>query len=201
MTLSTIVLASRNRHKLEELRAILRPLGVNLLSALDFPELSEVEETGATFEENAALKAEYVCRTLNLPALADDSGLMVDCLGGEPGVRSARYSGEGATDARNNAFLLQKMTNIPDKGRAARFVCVLAFSQPDQNTHFYRGETFGIMLHATRGDNGFGYDPLFFSRDLGKTFAEAGPDEKNQISHRGRALNLFLDDLVATIKG
>lgn len=198
---NTIVLASRNKHKIGELRAILQPLGIELKSALDFPELAEVEETGATFEENAALKAEAVCKALGLPALADDSGLMVDALGGEPGVRSARYSGAQATDSTNNALLLQKLADTPDAARTARFVCVLAFSAPGEITHFYRGETFGIMLRAPRGENGFGYDPLFLSDDLAKTFAEAPAEEKNRISHRGRALERFRNDLLASIKG
>lgn len=200
MSLKTIVLASRNKHKIGELRAILQPLGIELKSALDFTELGEVEETGTTFEENAALKAESVCHILNLPALADDSGLIVDCLNQAPGVRSARYAGPDATDAKNNALLLKNLTQVADSDRTARFVCVLAFSQPEQTTHFYRGETFGIILREARGENGFGYDPLFLSDDLGQTFAEAPAEEKNRISHRGRALKLFLDDLV-TIKG
>lgn len=194
-----VVLASRNKHKIGELQEILRSAGIILRSALDYPELREVEETGMTFEENAALKAEYVSRTLSLPALADDSGLVVDALSGEPGVHSARYSGANATDASNNMLLLEKMSGVPDASRTARFVCVLAFSRPGQTTHFYRGETFGIIQRSVAGAGGFGYDPLFLSAELGTTFAEAGAEEKNRVSHRGRALALFREDITAQL--
>lgn len=183
-----IVLATRNPGKVREVQALLPPT-VEVVPLSAFPDLPEVEETGDTFEANAILKAETVSRLTGLPALADDSGLVVDALGGEPGVRSARFAGEGATDAENNALLLQRMAGRTD--RAARFVCVLAWARPGVPMVCFRGETEGVLLAEGRGENGFGYDPLFFSPDLGKSFAEASGGEKGAISHRGRALQIF----------
>lgn len=183
-----IILASRNPGKVREVQALL-PAMVEVVPLSRFPDVPEVEETGDTFEANAALKAETVCRRTGVPALADDSGLVVDALDGEPGVRSARFAGDTATDAENNARLLQRMAGRTD--RAARFVCVLAWARPGVPTVFFRGETEGVLLTAPRGENGFGYDPLFFSPDLGKSFAEASEGEKGAISHRGRALQAF----------
>lgn len=185
-----ILLASRNPGKVREVQALLPPT-VEVVPVSAYPGIPEVEETGDTFEANAALKAETVSRLTGLPTLADDSGLVVDALGGEPGVRSARLAGDTATDAQNNTLLLQRMAGRTD--RAARFVCVLAWARPGMPTVCFRGETEGVLLTAPRGENGFGYDPLFFSPDLGKSFAEASGEEKGAISHRGRALRMFAE--------
>lgn len=190
-----LVLASHNAKKAAELRAILEPLGMELLDLSHFPGAPEPEETGDTFEDNATIKALAALEHTGLAALADDSGLAVDVLGGEPGVRSARYAGDNATDAENNALLLDKLASLPAAKRRARFVSVVALARPDGTVRHYRGETQGRILEQARGEGGFGYDPLFLSDDLGVTFAEAGAGEKNAVSHRGRALRLLADDL------
>lgn len=190
-----LVLASHNRKKAAELRDLLLPLGWLLETLADFPGAPEPAEDGDTFEENAIIKAESALRFTGLPSLADDSGLIVDVLDGEPGVHSARYAGANADDAANNRLLLKKMEAIPDERRTARFVSVIAFVRPGEETRLYRGETSGRIMHAPRGLHGFGYDPLFMSDDLGVTFAEAGAEDKNRVSHRGRALARFIHDI------
>lgn len=186
-----VVLASRNEKKVKELASILAPWKVEVVPVSAFPEANEVEETGTTFEANAILKAESVCADTGLPALADDSGLAVDALDGAPGVYSARFSGPDATDASNNALLLEKLSGRED--RSARFCCVIAFARPGEETLTFYGESEGDILTEARGDCGFGYDPLFLSRDLKKTFAEADGEEKHSVSHRGRALKSFFE--------
>ena len=179
-----IVVATRNRHKLDEIRAI---LGVpDLLSAFDFPNVPDVVEDGATFEANAIKKAVALARATGLRALADDSGLEVDALGGAPGVYSARYAGEPANHARNNEKLLHAMAGRTD--RTARFRCVLALAGPDGSVHVVDGRCEGRIIDELRGTEGFGYDPLFVPDGFDKTFAELSSEEKNRISHRGRAL-------------
>lgn len=189
-----LVLASHNAKKTAELRAILEPMGMELKNLSDFPDAPEPVENGATFEENALIKARSALAHTGLAALADDSGLAVDALGDAPGVRSARYAGEDASDSENNALLLKNLTGMPPERRRARFVSVIALVLPGEAPHLYRGETFGHILDAPRGEGGFGYDPLFMSDDLGMTFAEADADAKNSVSHRGRALALMLGD-------
>lgn len=183
-----LVLASHNKKKTTELRAILEPFGYRLYSLPDFPGAPEPEETGDTFAANAAIKAESAMRFTGLPVLADDSGLVVDALSGEPGVRSARYAGENADDAENNALLLQKLSAVPEAERTARFVCSIVLARPNNELITCYGETEGVILAAPRGRGGFGYDPLFFSTVLGKSFAEADATEKKLVSHRGRAI-------------
>jgi XTP/dITP diphosphohydrolase len=202
-----LVIATRNPHKLEEARAILADadVGVRGLGDLgdlgEVPEVPEVVEDRDTFEGNAAKKAEEVSRATGLAALADDSGLVVDALGGAPGVMSARYGGCGGDSAAiskaNNAKLLAEMTAVGDGERGARFVCVIALAREGHETRLFRGETAGRIDRELKGRGGFGYDPLFVSDDLGVTFAEAGPDEKNAVSHRGRALAEFAKALAA----
>jgi XTP/dITP diphosphohydrolase len=187
-----IVLASRNPKKATELRTLLEPMGVRVVPLDAIPGAPEVEETGATFEANARLKAEAARDAAGLPALADDSGLEVTALGGAPGVRSARFAGEEADDAANNAELLRRLADVAEADRGARFVSVLAFAAPGAETRLFRGETSGTILAAPRGAGGFGYDPLFLSDDLGITFGEAPPERKHAVSHRGRALEAFL---------
>lgn len=177
-----VVLASSNRHKLEEFRAILRGWDVVFASEAGFTD--EVEETGRTFAENAEIKARAVCKALGVPAIADDSGLCVDALGGAPGVYSARYSGGG--DQENRALLLKNMEGVKD--RRACFVSAIAFVFPDGKIIRAEGKTYGEILPEERGEHGFGYDCLFLSDDLKKSFGEATEEEKNSVSHRGRAL-------------
>ncbi len=182
-----LVLATANRHKLAEVRALLADLGVEVLGFADVGFRGDIVEDQPTFEGNARKKAEEVSQLTGWPALADDSGLEVDALDGAPGVRSARYAGEGHDDARNNAKLVAALAGAPHP-RTARFRCVLAFARPGVPTVTETGSVEGEILDAPRGTGGFGYDPLFFLPSLGKTMAELAPDEKNQISHRARAM-------------
>ena len=192
-----IVLATRNRGKLRELAKLLEGVDVVLLTA-DEVDAPDVEETGATFEENAELKATEIARACGLLAIADDSGLEVPDLGGEPGVRSARYSPEG-TDAANNRKLRAEMGRLGLTRPLARFVCAMCLADPDGVVATVRGEVEGNLLAEPRGENGFGYDPLFFQADLGKTFAEASAEEKHGVSHRGKALRKLVEHLMARI--
>lgn len=188
-----LVLASRNEKKLKELAAILAPYGIETVSVGKFPTAPEVKETGTTFAENAALKAEAIAAHTGLPTLADDSGLCVDVLDGAPGVYSARFAGEEGNDEKNNNLLLEKLSGLPEEKRKASFVCLLALARPDEETVFFEGKCDGVIINEKCGDEGFGYDPLFFSPELGKTFAEAVSAEKHRVSHRGRALNKFTE--------
>ena len=185
-----VILASKNAHKLEELSAILGQLGFEIALESEYGLDIEVEETGTTFEENSLLKAEAVMKASGLPVLADDSGLMVDALHGAPGVYSARY-GHKNSDAERVEYLLENMRNVPDKERTAKFVCVITCLWPDGRKIVARGECPGRILHEVHGSNGFGYDPVFYVPEQGKTFAELSPEEKNAISHRARALQAF----------
>lgn len=177
-----VVAATGNAHKLQEFRSILQ--GVEILSQKEAGFCGEVEETGKTFAENARIKAQAVAQATGFAALADDSGLCVDALGGAPGVYSARYSGGG--DKENRALLLKNLEGV--QNRAAHFACAIALVLPDGRTIESAGKTHGKILTEERGANGFGYDCLFLSDDLNKTFAEASEEEKNTVSHRGRAL-------------
>ncbi|GAB6877260.1 XTP/dITP diphosphatase [Thermaerobacter litoralis] len=194
-----LVLATHNRGKVRELEAMLQEAGLPIhVRTLD--EVGGVQmpaETGSTFLENARLKAEAVARQTGLPALADDSGLCVDALGGRPGVYSARFAGPEATDAANNARLLAELEGVPPPRRTARFRAVVVLAMPDGRWTWAEGEAPGRILEAPRGTGGFGYDPLFLSDDLGVTFAEAGPEAKNRVSHRARALRALLPALRA----
>ena len=186
-----LVLASKNEKKLAEMNAILSELGVEVCSEAQAGVDVDVEETGTTFEENSLLKAKAVMEASGLPAIADDSGLCVDALGGAPGIRSARYC-EG-TDADRNAFLLKNMEGKED--RACRFVCAIACVLADGETVTVRGECEGELLHENHGAGGFGYDPLFYVPEYECTFGELAPEVKNRISHRARALGRLRDVL------
>ena len=177
-----IIAATGNAHKLREIREILKKH--EILSAKEAGFCGEVEETGKTFPENALIKARAVCKATGFPALADDSGLCVDALMGAPGVYSARYSGGG--DAENRRLLLENMQGVKD--RTAHFCCAVALVFPDGRELTAEGRTYGAILTECRGAGGFGYDSLFLSDDLGVSFAEASEEEKNAVSHRGRAL-------------
>lgn len=187
---TTVVLATRNAHKVAELRAMLRPVGARLESLDGRDDVPEVTEDGDTFEANARKKAREVCRATGQPALADDSGLSVDALGGEPGVHSARYAGADADDAANRAKLLERLAGLPARERTARFVCVLALALPGGLEMVAAGECRGTLLDEERGTAGFGYDPLFVPEGGQRTFAEMTAREKAESSHRGRAIAL-----------
>lgn len=184
------IIASHNPHKLEELRRILQPLGMEAVTDRDLGiELPEVEETGTTFEENARLKAVSACEFSGLPAIGDDSGLMVDALGGEPGVYSARYAGENATPQECNDKLLRELADVPMEQRTARFVSVICCVFPDGRELTAEGTCEGAIGFEPKGTNGFGYDPLFLVGD--RSFAELSGEEKDAVSHRGVALREF----------
>lgn len=185
-----LVLASKNPGKLRELQEILGSLGVEVLLESQVGLDLEVEETGTTFEENAFLKADAVMKASGLPAIADDSGLVVDALDGAPGVYSARFGGR-ESDAARTALLLEKLEGVPADKRTARFVSAIACRLPDGRTVAAKGSCEGVVAAAPRGQGGFGYDPVFLVPSLGKTFAELSAEEKNKISHRGAALRAF----------
>ncbi len=180
-----IVVATRNPGKLDEIRQILGP-GVHLTSLQEFPDIPDVVEDGDSYEANACKKAIAVARATGRATIADDSGLEVDALGGAPGVRSSRFSGEHATDADNNVKLLGLLED--KQKRTARFRCVIAIATPEGTVRTVQGECSGLILEAPRGSGGFGYDPLFLVPEENQTFAELPPQEKHLISHRGRAL-------------
>ena len=185
-----VILASRNQHKLTELSAILSQLGFEIALESEYGLDIEVEETGTTFEENSFLKADAVMKASGLPVLADDSGLMVDALDGAPGVYSARY-GHKASDKERTAYLLENMKDVPEEKRGAKFVCVITCLFPDGRKIVARGECPGVIARAPHGENGFGYDPVFYLPELGMTYAELPGKQKNAISHRARALQEF----------
>lgn len=190
--MDTIVLASRNEHKIAELRELLKPLGIDLRPASDFERLGEVEEDRPTLEGNALKKARYVHEETGLPALADDTGLEVDALDGRPGVYSARYAGENASYGDNVDKLLDELAGLDPEFRGAQFRTVVAYVRPE-GTHTFEGICRGAILRERRGEKGFGYDPVFQPEGYGETFAELESEQKNRISHRGRALQAFLD--------
>lgn len=185
--LSILVIATTNKNKLKEFQEILKDLHVEIRSLADFGPIPVAVEDGSTFEENAYKKAHHTAKILGLPALADDSGLVVDALNGDPGVFSARYAGDSATDENNCSKLLRELDGV--KNRRAHFQCALSIAVPSGPALTYEGSCSGIILEEKRGENGFGYDPLFYYEDLGKTFAEMSMSEKNQVSHRGKALS------------
>ena len=185
-----VILASKNQHKLTELSTILSQLGFEIALESEYGLDIDVEETGTTFEENSFLKADAVMKASGLPVLADDSGLMVDALDGAPGVYSARY-GHKASDKERTAYLLENMKDVPEERRGAKFVCVITCLFPDGRKIVARGECPGVIARAPHGENGFGYDPVFYLPELGMTYAELPSDQKNAISHRARALQDF----------
>ena len=182
-----LLIATHNRGKLIEYQEILKDLNVELLTLDDVGIEHDVEETGKTFEENARLKARAYARLSGILTLADDSGLEVDALNGEPGVYSKRYAGEGIGDAARNEYLLEKLRAVPQPERAARFRCVVAIEDAGGNSWTTEGTCEGEIAFEPRGTNGFGYDPIFIVSGRGKHLAELASDEKNRISHRGRA--------------
>ena len=191
-----VVLASKNRHKLVEISKITEKFDMELVLQSDLGVDIDVEETGTTFEENSFIKAETVMKATGLPALADDSGIAVDALNGEPGIYSARYGFDESLDDWGRLELLLKNTeHVPDGQRQAQFVCVITMVTPDGQTIQARGEIHGELTREPAGENGFGYDPIFYYPPLGKTTAELSPEEKNAVSHRGNALKVFYEKL------
>lgn len=186
--MTRVVLATRNQGKVRELQAMLEGKDVEVVGLDQFPHIGEIEETGATFEENARIKATAVSEATGLMALADDSGLVVDALDGAPGVMSARYSGEDATDASNNEKLLAQMKDVPEDKRGCKFISCVVAHAPDGHELVFHGLWLGRLAREPRGENGFGYDPLFLDLKLGLSAAEMGPEQKNERSHRGRAM-------------
>lgn len=191
-----VVLASKNKHKLVEISRILEKLDIQLVLQSELGVDVDVEETGTTFEENSFLKAEAVMKATGLPALADDSGIAVDALNGEPGIYSARYGFDDSLDDWGRLLLLLKNTeHVPDGQRQAQFVCVITLVTPQGEVIQARGEAHGELLREAAGEGGFGYDPIFYYPPFGKTFAEISADEKNQVSHRAVALKAMYEKL------
>ena len=194
--MQTVIVASGNKGKLREFQELMAGLPVEVKSLKDYPEIGEIEENGATFAENAYIKAKAVYDATGYLCIADDSGLEVDALDGAPGIFSARYAGEEKDDAANNAKLLQALENVPDTARGAQFHCAIVAIAADGRRFDAEGIVRGEILRAPRGDNGFGYDPLFYVPEFGRTTAELTMDEKNAISHRGKAVR----QIVAILK-
>lgn len=183
-----VLIATNNKGKAKDFEVLFRPLGITVLTLQDIEESIDVEETGTTFVENAILKAETVANLLGKVVIADDSGLEVDALNGEPGVYSARYAGEPSDDEANIDKLLAKLVEVPETARQARFRCVLAIAGPGIETTTFSGSCEGVIMDERQGTNGFGYDPIFYVPSKEKTMAELSAEEKSAISHRGAAL-------------
>jgi XTP/dITP diphosphohydrolase len=183
-----VVVATRNKDKIKEIKKILKDLDIKILGLDKFSNLPEVVESGKTFEENASKKARIISKFTHRLTIADDSGLVVDFLGGRPGVRSSRFAGNNSDYAKNNAKLLKLLHKVPFSKRKARFVCVISMARDGRVLEVVKGTCSGKIGFRTKGKTGFGYDPLFISPRYGKTFAELGPKIKNRISHRYRAL-------------
>ncbi len=192
------ILATNNMKKLAEMQRILSPLGINVVTAKMLgTTLEEVEEDGKTFEDNAKLKAVAACKQMNMPALADDSGLCVDYLDGAPGIFSARFAGEHGNDEKNNDLLLEKLDGVALEKRGAHYVCAICCEFPDGKEIIVRGECHGVIGFERDGNEGFGYDPLFLVN--GKSFGRYTAEEKDKISHRGKALRLLTKELEKVI--
>lgn len=192
MSKTVLVLATRNKGKKREFELLFNGLPVEIKGLCEFQRIPEFEEEGSTFEEIAINKAKFVSKALDLPAIADDSGLMVEALNGAPGIFSARYAGRLATNGQNNRKLLKKMEG--KENRSAIFVCSIAISKPTGQVLTYTGKCPGVILHKPVGTSGFGYDPFFYYSPLGKTFAQLSVEEKNRVSHRGQAMRRLKDD-------
>ncbi|MFD1039552.1 XTP/dITP diphosphatase [Virgibacillus byunsanensis] len=185
-----ILIATKNPGKAKEFKAFFSDYGINAVSLLDIPEdIKDIEETGATFEENAALKAEQIAQMMQIPVLADDSGLEIDALNGRPGIFSARYAGEAKSDEANVEKVLSELKEVSKDKRTARFVCVLAIAKPQEETIFRAGYCEGKIALSPIGENGFGYDPIFVPNGHSQTMAQLQPNEKNKISHRKNAID------------
>lgn len=190
--MKSIIVATKNQGKAADFRQMLTPYGIDVQTLLDFPEaMPDVEETGTTFHENAQLKAEQIASLLQMPVIADDSGLVIDALEGRPGIYSARYAGEPTDDCLNYEKVLKEMKDVPEAERTARFVCVLAFAQPGKATIYREGKCEGVIGTTAKGEHGFGYDPIFIPAGYHETMAELEQAKKNTLSHRYHALVAF----------
>ncbi|MEN2468046.1 XTP/dITP diphosphatase [Ornithinibacillus sp. JPR2-1] len=195
-----IVIATKNEGKAKEFKVLFERYGIKATSLLDLEqELPDIEETGSTFEENSALKSEGIANILQIPVMADDSGLVIDALDGEPGIFSARYAGEPKDDKKNIVKVLEKLKDVPTEERTARFVCVLSVSIPGETTIFKKGYCEGTIAFEEKGSHGFGYDPIFIPDGYNQTMAELGPEEKNKISHRRNAM-VQLEDWIQNLR-
>ena len=194
--METVIIASGNQGKLKEFQTLMLGLNVEVKSLKDYPHIGDIEENGQSFAENAYIKAKAVSEATGCLCIADDSGLEVDALGGAPGIYSARYAGEQKDDAANNQKLLEALKDVPDEERGAQFHCAIVAIAKDGRRYDAEGIVRGRILRAARGDNGFGYDPLFYVEEFGKTTAELSMEEKNKISHRGQAVR----DIVAILE-
>ncbi len=202
--MAKLLLASSNQHKIEELQQMLAGLNIEVISLDDVPDMPIIEEDGKTFSENASKKARLTAMHTGYTCLADDSGLVVDALGGQPGVYSARFAGEEADDRKNNHKLLQMLQGVEGEKRRARFICVIAISNPQGKVCTVEGKCEGWINYEERGIGGFGYDPLFIPEGCTQTFAELSREEKNRISHRGQALlkaRTLLEEILVTGNG
>ena len=191
-----LIFATGNEGKMREIREILSDLGVEILSLKEAGIHADIVEDGKSFEENAVIKAKTICELTHEVVLADDSGLEIDYLNGEPGIYSARYMGEDTSYRIKNQNLIDRLEGVPDEKRTARFVCVIAAAYPDGTVKTARGTMEGIIGYEERGENGFGYDPIFFLPEYGCSSAELSMEEKNKISHRGKALRAIKEDLL-----
>ena len=191
-----IILATKNKGKIKDFEKLTEGMNIEVLSILDNIDFPDVVEDGKTFEENSAKKALEIAKYTGIITVSDDSGLCVDTLNGEPGIYSARYFGENATDELNIEKLLKNLSNIEKKDRKAHFVSVVSIAFPDGTVKSFRGETQGEILFEKEGNNGFGYDPIFYSYDLGKSFGLATIEEKKSVSHRGRAFEKLKNDVL-----
>lgn len=198
--MKTVIIATKNKGKAKEFESLFAAKGYEVKTLLDVPGSPDVEETGTTFEENAILKAEAISKLYQQVVIADDSGLMVDALDGRPGVYSARYAGEDKSDEANTSKVLCELAGVPTEKRTARFYCALAIASPNQDTVTVSGTMEGLITEQPVGENGFGYDPIFFVQEVAKTTAELSKEEKNKISHRAHALKALEGKLAAFLK-
>ena len=196
-----VIFATGNEDKLKEIREITADMGIEIVSMKDAGCAVKVEETGTTFEENAYLKASAIAKISKMPTLADDSGLEIDYMGKAPGVYSARFMGEDTPYSVKNAEFLRRLENVPDEERGARFVCAICLVRPDGSSETVKATMEGAIAHKSAGENGFGYDPIFYLPERGCTAAELPPAEKHAISHRGKALRMMRDILEKEMTG
>ena len=194
-----IFLATKNEGKIEDFKKLTNGMDIEVVSILDNIYIPDVEENGITFEENSAKKAIEISKYIGIITISDDSGLCVDYLNGAPGIYSSRYSGENATDSSNIDKLLEEMKYVEKENRTAYFVSVVSIAFPDGKIRSFRGEVKGEILFERDGNNGFGYDPIFFSYELGKSFGQSSLDEKKSVSHRGRAFNKLKEEILDKI--